>query len=78
MQKYKLINEIDETDCINFQVQDDEDPYSVALTQLGWYMDVEQPHLLTHVIPVALEQMGWYLEATDSKISINTTCKNTN
>jgi very-short-patch-repair endonuclease len=38
MQKYKLINEIDGIDSIDFQVQDDQDPCTVALEQLGWYI----------------------------------------
>jgi len=38
MQKYKLINEIDGIDSINFEVEEDQDPCTVALEQLGWYI----------------------------------------
>jgi hypothetical protein len=38
MQKYKLINEIDGIDSIDFEVTENQDPCTVALEQLGWYI----------------------------------------
>ena len=38
MQKYKLINEINGIDSIDFEVPDNQDPCTVALEQLGWYI----------------------------------------
>lgn len=38
MQKYKLVNEIDGIDSIDFEVADDLDPCTVALEQLGWFI----------------------------------------
>lgn len=38
--KYKLINEFDGNDFIEFEVPDDEDPASAALEQLGWTLVV--------------------------------------
>lgn len=34
--KYKLINQFDGNDSIEFEASEDEDPCSVALEQLGW------------------------------------------
>jgi len=34
--KYKLINQFDANDSIEFEASEDEDPCSVALDQLGW------------------------------------------
>lgn len=36
--KYKLINDFDGNDFIEFEASEDDDPPSVALEQLGWHL----------------------------------------
>jgi hypothetical protein len=38
MQKFKLINNFDGNDVIEFEVDTFENPETVALTELGWYV----------------------------------------
>lgn len=40
--KFKLVSTFDAKDSIEFEVNDDENPETVALDQLGWFIVAEE------------------------------------